>query len=104
NMIRRKRLPVETGVPGLTIEYSISVVPEGFSTPRHRHTFDQIRYTLTEIQSTAYGDLAPGECGYFPEGAYYGPQKQDGESLGFALPLQGASGAQLLAQEEMRAT
>jgi quercetin dioxygenase-like cupin family protein len=104
NMIRRKRLPVETGVPGLTIEYSISVVPEGYFTPRHRHNFDQIRYTLTGVQSTAYGDLAPGECGYFPEGAYYGPQKQDGECATLVLQFQGASLLHFLSNEEMNET
>jgi quercetin dioxygenase-like cupin family protein len=104
NMIRRKRLPVETGVPGLTVEYSISVVPEGYFTPRHRHNFDQIRYTLTGLQSTAYGDLAPGECGYFPEGAYYGPQKQDGECVTLVLQFQGASLLHFLSNEEMNAT
>jgi hypothetical protein len=104
NMIRRKRLPIETGVAGLTIEYSLSVVPEGYFTPRHRHNFDQIRYTLTGIQSTAHGDLAPGECGYFPEGAYYGPQKQDGECSTLVLQFQGASGLHLLSNEEMNAT
>ncbi len=49
NMIRRKRLPLDTGVPGLAAEYSLSVVPEGYFTPRHRHNFDQIRYTLTGV-------------------------------------------------------
>ena len=78
-MIRRKRLPLETGVPGVTMEYSLSVVPDGYFTPRHRHNFDQIRHTLSGIQSTGLGDLAAGECGYFPEGSYYGPQKQEGE-------------------------
>src|SRR4030088_2898167 len=78
HMIRRKRLPLETGVAGVTIEYSLSVVPDGYFTPRHRHNFDQIRYTLTGIQSTGLGDLAAGECGYFPEGSHYGPQKPVG--------------------------
>jgi len=104
NMIKRKRLPLETGVSGLTIEYSLSVVPEGYFTPRHRHNFDQIRYTLTGLQSTAHGDLAPGECGYFPEGAYYGPQKQDGECTTLVLQFQGASRMHFLSNEEMNAT
>ena len=104
NMIRRKRLPLHTSVPGLTIEYSLSVVPEGYFTPRHRHNFDQIRYTLTGLQSTGHGDLAPGECGYFPEGAYYGPQKQDGECTTLVLQFQGASGMHFLSNEEMNAT
>lgn len=104
HMIRRKRLPLETGVPGVTIEYSLSVVPDGYFTPRHRHNFDQIRYTLSGLQSTGLGDLAAGECGYFPEGAYYGPQKQAGQCECLVLQFQGASGEHLLSNEEMNAT
>src|SRR5258707_897953 len=85
NMIKRKRLPLDIGAPGMTVEYSLSIVPEGYFTPRHRHNFDQIRYTLTGIQSTGFGDLGPGEIGYFPEGAYYGPQKQAGECTALVL-------------------
>jgi hypothetical protein len=102
--IRRKRLPLETGVPGITAEFSLSIVPEGYFTPRHRHNFDQIRYTLTGIQSTGHGDLGPGEIGYFPEGAYYGPQAQKGECATLVLQFQGASGEHLLSNEEMNAT
>jgi hypothetical protein len=102
--IRRKRLPLETGVPGITAEFSLSIVPEGYFTPRHRHNFDQIRYTLTGVQSTGHGDLGPGEIGYFPEGAYYGPQAQKGECSTLVLQFQGASGEHLLSNEEMNAT
>ena len=104
HMIRRKRLPLESGIPGVTMEYSLSVVPDGYFTPRHRHNFDQIRYTLSGIQSTGLGDLAAGECGYFPEGSYYGPQKQAGECECLVLQFQGASGEHLLSNEEMNAT
>ena len=104
HMIRRKRLPLVTGVPGVTMEYSLSVVPDGYFTPRHRHNFDQIRYTLSGIQSTGLGDLAAGECGYFPEGSYYGTQKQEGQCECLVLQFQGASGEHLLSNEEMNAT
>jgi hypothetical protein len=104
HMIRRKRLPLETAIPGVTMEYSLSVVPDGYFTPRHRHNFDQIRYTLSGIQSTGLGDLAAGECGYFPEGSYYGPQKQEGQCECLVLQFQGASGEHLLSNEEMNAT
>jgi len=104
HMIRRKRLPLETGIPGVTMEYSLSVVPDGYFTPRHRHNFDQIRYTLSGIQSTGLGDLAAGECGYFPEGSHYGPQKQEGQCECLVLQFQGASGEHLLSNEEMNAT
>ncbi len=104
HMIRRKRLPLESGIPGVTMEYSLSIVPDGYFTPRHRHNFDQIRYTISGVQSTGLGDLAPGECGYFPEGSYYGPQKQEGECACLVLQFQGASGEHLLSNEEMNAT
>ena len=102
--IRRKRLPLDSGIPGVTMEYSLSVVPDGYFTPRHRHNFDQIRYTLSGVQSTGLGDLAAGECGYFPEGSYYGPQKQEGECLCLVLQFQGPSGERLLSNEEMNGT
>ncbi len=104
NMIKRKRLPLETGVKGVTAEFSLSIVPDGYFTPRHRHNFDQIRYTLSGVQSTGHGDLGPGEIGYFPEGAYYGPQAQQGECAALVLQFQGASGEHLLSNEEMNAT
>jgi hypothetical protein len=104
HMIRRKRLPLDSGLPGVTMEYSLSIVPDGYFTPRHRHNFDQIRYTLSGIQSTGLGDLAAGEVGYFPEGSYYGPQKQEGECECLVLQFQGASGEHLLSNEEMNAT
>jgi hypothetical protein len=104
HMIRRKRLALETGLPDVTMEYSLSVVPDGYFTPRHRHNFDQIRYTLSGIQSTGLGDLAAGEVGYFPEGSHYGPQKQEGECECLVLQFQGASGEHLLSNEEMNAT
>lgn len=102
--IRRKRLPLQSGVPGVTLEFSYCVVPDGYFTPRHRHNFDQIRYTLDGVQSTGLGDLGPGECGYFPEGAYYGPQEQKGDCVCLVLQYQGASGEHLLSNEEMNAT
>ncbi|HLH26306.1 MAG TPA: hypothetical protein VK066_27620 [Chloroflexota bacterium] len=102
--IRRKRLPLDSGIPGVTLELSLSLVPDGYYTPRHHHNFDQIRYTIEGVQSTGHGDLAPGECGYFPEGAFYGPQKQEGDALALVLQFQGASGEHFLSNEEMNAT
>jgi quercetin dioxygenase-like cupin family protein len=104
HQIRRKRLPLDHGVPGVTIEFSYSIVPEGYFTPRHRHNFDQIRYTISGVQSTGHGDLGPGECGYFPEGAYYGPQEQKGECHTLVMQYQGASGEHLLSNDEMNDT
>jgi len=102
--IRRKRLPLDSGIPSVTLEFSYCIVPDGYFTPRHKHNFDQIRYTLSGVQSTGLGDLAPGECGYFPEGSYYGPQKQEGDCECLVLQFQGPSGERLLSNEEMNAT
>ena len=41
-MIRAKRMPVDTGVPGVHVEFSYSVVPDGYFTPSHRHNIDQM--------------------------------------------------------------
>ncbi|HEY7060337.1 MAG TPA: hypothetical protein VII06_02575 [Chloroflexota bacterium] len=104
NAIRSKRLPLDSGVPGVTLEFTLALIPDGYFTPRHHHNFDQIRYTIEGIQSTGHGDLAPGECGYFPEGAFYGPQKQEGDALALVLQFQGASGEHFLSNAEMNAT
>ena len=102
--IRRKRLPLASGLPGVTLEFSYCIVPDGYFTPRHKHNFDQIRYTVSGVQSTGLGDLAPSECGYFPEGSYYGPQSQVGDCECLVLQFQGPSGEHLLSNEEMNAT
>ncbi|MSQ52886.1 MAG: hypothetical protein EXR28_13465 [Betaproteobacteria bacterium] len=104
HMIRAKRMSVDTGVPGVHVEFSYSVVPDGYFTPSHRHNIDQIRYTLRGLQSTGHGDLAPGECGYFPEGVHYGPQKQVGDCECLVLQFQGPSGHRFLSNEEMNTT
>ncbi len=54
----------------------ISSVEEGeFSTPRHHHNFDQWRYMIEGCADFTTGKLTAGMLGYFPEGAYYGPQE-----------------------------
>lgn len=102
--IRRKKLPLSSGLSGVTMEFSYCMVPDGYFTPRHKHNFDQIRYTLSGVQSTGLGDLATAECGYFPEGSYYGPQKQEGDCVCLVLQFQGPSGEHLLSNDEMNAT
>jgi hypothetical protein len=49
-----------------------------FYAPRHRHNLDQWRYQLEgETHLGASGTLKPGMLGYFPEGAFYGPNTAD---------------------------
>ena len=47
----------------------------GWATPRHRHTFDQVRYVLKGRYPIAKGVvMEEGSVGYFPESVHYGPQ------------------------------
>jgi hypothetical protein len=49
-----------------------------FVTPRHRHSFQQVRWT--ESGAINYGPdqyIREGEIAYFPRGTYYGPQVKD---------------------------
>jgi hypothetical protein len=49
-----------------------------FYAPRHRHNFDQWRFQVVgESRLGTSGTLKTGMLGYFPEGAYYGPNGKD---------------------------
>jgi hypothetical protein len=48
--------------------------------------------------------MVPGECGYFPEGVYYGPQAQKGDCTCLLMQFQGPSGARLLTSAELEET
>jgi len=59
---------------------------KAFESPRHRHGFQQIRWT--ESGAVNYGpglDIPEGDIAYFPRGTYYGPQRKD---AGIGLLLQ----------------
>ena len=46
-----------------------------WSTPRHRHNFEQLRHPLEGDYIIGKNEVLPaGWVGYFPESAYYGPQ------------------------------
>ena len=103
--IRKKPLPLDIGSNEVTIEFSYLLVPDGYSIPRHRHNCDQIRYVIDGIQSIGTRqNMEPGECGYFPEGAYYGPQEQKGDCRCMLLQFQGPSGQRLLSSAALGAT
>jgi hypothetical protein len=52
-----------------------------FYAPRHHHNFDQWRYQIEgEVGFGTSGVMKPGTLGYFPEGAYYGPNSHEPES------------------------
>lgn len=51
---------------------------EVFTTPRHNHNFDQLRYTISGAPDYGKEMIAPpGAVTFFPAGAYYGPQSMD---------------------------
>ncbi|MSQ19127.1 MAG: hypothetical protein EXR39_06095 [Betaproteobacteria bacterium] len=45
-----KTFPLDTGVPGVDMDYAWISYSKGYGTPRHRHTFDQFRYTLSGVR------------------------------------------------------
>ena len=48
---------------------------QDWTTPRHRHTFEQIRHPLSGDYTIKKGEVLPaGWVAYFPESAWYGPQ------------------------------
>lgn len=97
-----KQFPLDTGVPGVQLEFSWNSYDKGYGTPRHRHTFDQYRYALDGKRMIEDGFLEPGECGFYPEGVYYGPQMQEEATVGLGLQFQGLSGLPYLTHVDLR--
>lgn len=65
----------------------------GWTTPRHRHNFDQVRFILKGTYPYAKGKVMPeGWVGYFPESVRYGPQERPEGLEMLTCQLGGASG------------
>ena len=80
-----------------TRRYLRAVVGKSSATamsPRHKHTFEQLRYFIEG--DAKYGNVIyhPGDCVYFPEGGPYGPQVgyNDTDSTQIVLQWGGPSG------------
>jgi quercetin dioxygenase-like cupin family protein len=87
---------------GLNLSVAVGVTGAGGFSPRHRHTFEQIRYYIdgpTKFDRTIYH---PGDCVYFPEGVAYGPQTShnDEDCLHVTLQFSGPSGIYFPTTEE----
>jgi len=83
-------------------EFSLVKQEGAFHSPVHRHNFDQLRVVLegrASIGRNTY--LHPGEVGYFPEGAFYGPQDQDEPAITLALQFGGASGQGFMSYRQL---
>ncbi|WP_018763296.1 hypothetical protein [Arthrobacter sp. 135MFCol5.1] len=77
----------------------------GWRTPRHRHTFDQIRYVIQgQLPYTENDVLEEGWVGYFPESVYYGPQERAEGLRTLVLQCGGASGQGYLSAAQREAT
>ncbi|NYT60585.1 hypothetical protein H0A65_16825 [Alcaligenaceae bacterium] len=85
-----------TGVDGSPNNYLLNVGRTGaggWTTPRHRHNFDQIRYVLKGTYPYATGkSMQEGWVGYFPEGVFYGPQDRPEGLEMMVCQFGGASG------------
>ena len=91
------------GTPG-NFQFNIGQLDGDFSSPRHRHNFDQFRFQLEGTMNfDRNGKMTAGSFGYFPEGAPYGPQSSDGRSSTAVLQFGGASGSGYLSREEVAA-
>lgn len=85
-----------SGVDGSPSNYNLNMGHTGgggWRTPRHRHTFDQIRYVIAGRLPYSESDfLEEGWVGYFPESVPYGPQERAEGLRTMVLQCGGASG------------
>lgn len=76
-----------------------------FKSPRHRHNFDQLRFSLTGATNIGVKhDLEEGDLAYFPEGTFYGPQDQESvgkESLAMVVQFGGPCGNGYMSQRQL---
>jgi hypothetical protein len=74
-----------------------------YTTPRHRHNYDQIRFPLSG-PGINYGpakEVPTGAVSYFPESTYYGPQDIPPGGIAMALQFGGASGQGMLSYDDL---
>jgi len=96
----RRLLAGEEGTQG-NFSLQLSLTPDTYFSPRHRHNFDQVRYQIEgEFDFAADGVMKPGTVAYFPEGTYYGPQSGSTRSLTLVLQFGGASGDGYISTEQ----
>ena len=96
-----KPFPLDSGVPGVRLEFTWRRYDKGYGTPRHKHIFDQYRYNMTGKRQIKDGFIEAGEVAFYPEGVYYGPQLQEEECTGLGLQFQGLTGIPYLTHQEL---
>lgn len=103
------RIRLLAGAEGSPANYEMSLAwaEESFTSPRHRHNFDQLRYNLEGRMH--YGPkrfVHAGEVCYFPEGTAYGPQIQaeaHERALTMVIQFGGSSRAGIMSERQIRA-
>lgn len=86
-----------------------SIYPKGdFFSPRHRHTFDNLRYVVRGRMRYGKEVYEAGDCIYIPESHYYGPMQpvaspteEDADLLFIDIQYTGPSGIPYLEPEEV---
>lgn len=100
--IQRKALAKgDEGAPD-NFEFNLYRFFPGYTTPRHRHNWEQFRFGLDSTLTYDPGkEISDGTLVYFPEGAYYGPQESKTVSDVLLLQYGGASAQGYLSQEQL---
>jgi hypothetical protein len=101
-----KKWPFVVGEAGTAGNFKLGLFQQtgDFYSPRHRHNFDQFRFQIEgECDFDRNGKMRPGALGYFPEGAYYGPQSSKGANLVIVVQFGGPSGSGYLSQRQVDA-
>ena len=84
---------VENSPDNYVLRYSTGEEGDAWTTPRHRHAFDQVRYVLEGDYSIGANSVLPtGWVGYFPESTFYGPQDMSPNLAMIVLQCGGPSG------------
>ncbi|MEQ8838606.1 MAG: hypothetical protein RID07_17510 [Lacipirellulaceae bacterium] len=90
-----------SGTPGAKDNYELSLthVDGAYTTPQHKHNFDQIRFMVKgDFGFDKSDELKEGSISYFPEGTPY-IQRSEGDSITLLLQFGGNSGAGFLNYE-----
>jgi hypothetical protein len=80
-VIRAAEPGAQAGPPRVSYDIRFERFGEGdrgYSSVRHRHDFEQLRFAAAGRMDLGFATLEEGDVGYFPANAYYGPQKCEG--------------------------
>jgi hypothetical protein len=104
---KRSQAVLLTGEEGSLANYKLGygegAGKEAWTTPRHRHNFEQVRHPLAGDYSILKDKVLPaGWVAYFPESAYYGPQIKNPNLTMLSLQFGGPSGCGYMSVRQRR--